>query len=102
MVKILLDNEVERWVYVPECSCNDAFFTRFRFDHMNTIVKLTKLVICNDFYACPYELLSEVFSERISIYSGATETDQYLNATFHEVDCSKVVRRTRDVLQAKQ
>lgn len=87
MVKILLDSEVDRWIYIPECPCNNAFFTRFSFDSMNTIVKLITLVIYNDYYESPYELDLVSFGEFISVYSGACETEEYLNATIHEVGC---------------
>lgn len=99
MVKVLLDNDTfkdeSRWVYIPECSCNNAFFTRMKFNHLPfSIVRLIALVIINDYYACLDELLSEVFSVTATVISGATETNEYLEATTHEMNCLAFMRRT--------
>lgn len=95
MVKIILDKRVDLWVYIPECPCNNAFFTQFNFDQLNMIVRLTKLVIYNSYIhnASPYELLSEAFGEYVSLYSGAIENDNYLKATTHEVGCIDTVQK---------
>lgn len=89
MVKILLDNDVKRWLYITECPCNDAFFRIFSFDSLSTITKVITLANIHDHVADPYDpkLLSEVFSERVSVYYGAIETKQYANATAHENNC---------------
>lgn len=87
MVIILLDNDVERWLYITECSCNDAFFRIFSSNQLQTITKVTTLVNIHDHVADPYDLLSEAFSDRVSVYSGATETKQYANACVHEKYC---------------
>lgn len=91
MVRIMINDYVPEWVYVPECSCNDAFFTRFKFDQLNMIVKLTTLVMYNDYDGSMLEfseLLSEVYNEPISIYSGAIETKNYEKAIRHEDVCN--------------
>jgi len=89
MVKVLLDNDVQRWLYVTECPCNDAFFRIFNLDELDSITKVTTLVNENDHVANPYDSLWEVFSERISVYCGARETKQYANATTHERHCDE-------------
>lgn len=89
MVKILLDDDVERWLYITECPCNNAFFRIFSFDELDTITKVTTLVNVNNHVADPYDSLWEVFSDRVTIYRGATESKQYANATVHERHCKK-------------
>lgn len=91
MVKVLLNHYTPEWVYIPECPCNDAFFTRFKFDQMNMIVNITTLVIYNDYHGTMLELselLSEVYNVPISVYSGAIETNQYRTAVRHEGVCN--------------
>lgn len=93
MVKIVLDKITatnhDWWLYIPECSCNDASLMRLNFDHNSSIISLTKLINIESYFTCPSEP-SVMFSEKVTLICGAKETNAYLNAIEHEEFCKSI------------